>query len=87
MNCGTSVVVLVVCLRVKITGRCSLAGADPAVCRQETAGTGGEAEARNRKLFAGRDLRIDVGDLLEMRLETADRWRLAGLYRPGLYRR
>lgn len=79
MKCGTSVVVAVFGLRVKIARRCPLTEASPAVGCQETTGTGGEAEARNHRLFAGGDWRIGVGDLFEMRLEAADRRRLAGL--------
>lgn len=87
MNYGTELTILVVCLRAKITRRCSLAGADPTVCGQEATGTGWEAEARNRKFFTGGDLRIGVGNLFKMRLEAADRRRSAGLYGVRLRRR
>lgn len=86
MNCGTVLIVMVVCLRVKITRRCSLTGADPTVCGQETTGTGWEAEASNRKLFAGGNLRIGVGNLLKVGLEAADRGQSAGLYGLRLHR-
>lgn len=85
MNCGTVFAVMVVCLGVKITRRCSLAGANPTVRGQETTGTGWEAEARNCELFAGRDLRIGVGNLFKMGLEAADRRRSIGLYGLGLH--
>ena len=86
VNCGTMLIVMVVRLRVKITRRCSLAGTEPTVCGQETAGTGWEAEARNRKLFDGGDLRTGVGNLFKVGLEAADwRWS-AGLYGLGLRR-
>jgi len=85
MNCGTVLVVTVVCLGVKITRRCSLAGANPTVRGQETTGTGWEAEARNRELFTGGNLRIGVGNLFKMGLEAADRRRSIGLYGLGLH--
>jgi len=85
MNCGTVLVVMVVCLGVKITRRCSLEGANPTVCGQETTGIGWEAGARNRELCAGEDLRIGVGNLLKMGLEAVDRGRSIGLYGFGLH--
>ena len=85
MNCGTVLVVMVVCLGMKITRRCSLAGANPTVRGQGTTGTGWEAEARNRELCAGGELRIGVGNLLKMGLEAADRGRSIGLYGLGLH--
>jgi hypothetical protein len=84
VNCGA---VLIVGLGVKTTRGCSLSGADPAVGGQETAGTGGESEARNRGFSAGIGLRIGVGDLFETGLEAADCRRSAGLYGLGLDRR
>jgi len=86
MNCGTVLAVMVVYLGVKVTRRCSLEGANPAVCGQETTSTGWEAEGRNRKLFAGGDLRIGVCNLFKMGLEAADRRRSIGLYGLGLHR-
>ena len=86
MSCRTELIVMVVCVRVKITRRCSLAGAGPTVCGQETTGTGWEAEARNGKLFAGGEMRIGVGNLFKVRLEVADRGRSAGLCGLGLHR-
>ena len=85
MNCGTVLIIVLACLRVKITGRCPLAGGDLTVCAQETAGTGREAEARDRKLFVGGD-GIGVGDLFKVGLEAADRRQSAGLYGVGLRR-
>ena len=72
MNCGMKVIVTVVGLRVKITGGRTLARGDPAVGCQETTGNVGGTKARNRELLVGRDLRVGIGDLLEMRLEAAD---------------
>ena len=87
MNRRTLDIFVAAGLKVKVARRCSMTGADPAVGCQETTGAGGEAEARNRRLFVGRDLRIGVGDLFEVGLKAADRRRSAGLYGPGLYRR
>lgn len=68
MNCRTVLIIVVVDLRVKITRRYSLEGANTAVCGQETTGTNWEAEARNRKLFADRDLGINAGNLFKVGL-------------------
>jgi len=87
VNCRTVLIVVVVSLGMNIARRCSLAGIDSTVCGQETTGACGEAEARNRRLLAGWDLRIGVGNLFEMGLEAADRRRSGGLYGLGLYRR
>jgi len=80
MNRGLVLIAVVTGLSLKITRRCYLTGANHTVGGQETTGTGWEAEARNCKLFAGRDLRIGVCNLFEMRLEAADRRQPVGLY-------
>ena len=87
MNCGTVLIVMIAGLDINTTRRCSLAGANPTLCGQETSGTGWEAETRERELLAGGDLRIGVRNLFEMGLEAADRGRFTGLYRLRLYRR
>ena len=87
MNCGTMLIIVVVCPRVKITRRCLPERADPTVYGQETTGTGWEAEARNCRLLAGGELGIGVGNLFEVRLEAADWGLCASLYRLRLHRR
>lgn len=77
---------MVVCLRTKVVRGCSLAGADPAICSQETTNTSWEAEARNRGLFVERDLRVGIGNLFKVGFEAADRGWSTGLYGLGLHR-
>lgn len=68
MNCRTLPIVVIVNLKVRITGRSSPEKVSSMVCGRGATGTGWETEARDCGLSAGRYLSVCIGNLLEMGL-------------------